>query len=116
MYTTYSNIRSIYLRHDDLKRADEYLNAAYENLKRIAHIVPDDINAKVGVLDAAINLGISFMQKADFSKAKALFFEALEMAEFLNIKPKIASILNNLGNISEKENDFGPALNYYKKG
>ncbi len=114
-YTTDCNIGSIYLRLDDLVRAEEYLMSAYENLKRIADLKPDEITAQIGVLDATVNKGILFMNGKDFSKAKAIFLEGLDLATKLNIKPKAASVLNNLGNIAKTEDDIGAALRYFKQ-
>src|ERR1035437_1840645 len=70
---------------------------------------------KKGIATTYNNLGVVYMQQADYPKALEYYFKGLKMAEDLGDKNKIASCLGNIGIIYNKQADHTKALEYYFK-
>jgi len=96
------------LYHYVITNADNYLNErnlSPNNIKRIT----------VFKITATIGTGSIYDQKGETGKALEEFFKAVKLCEQRNVKPQMASALNNIGLVYDYQGDHSKALEYYFK-
>jgi serine phosphatase RsbU (regulator of sigma subunit)/tetratricopeptide (TPR) repeat protein len=109
------NIGGIQIHLKNIDIAEKYLSKALDYLSELEIKNPKDYNIKTSLIDVYVNLGVVNFEKKNLPKSKELYSTALALTESLNYKPKMASCLNNLGNIEFEMGRITEALKYYKK-
>src|SRR6185369_9643843 len=92
---------------DDVKRS------LSESLK--ARRAAERIGYQAGVACALRNIGVCHSILLDFDSAFPALFKALELFRALNQVDEVATVLNALGRIHFRMNDYERALEYYSE-
>ena len=87
--------------------ADSALNFGKQALQ-----LARELNYPKGIAQACNDIGIIFIDKAQYLRATKLLNESLKIREQLNDKPGIASIYNKLGIIDQKQGRLKEALEH----
>jgi serine phosphatase RsbU (regulator of sigma subunit) len=59
------------------------------------------------------NIGLAYVDQADYAKALDYYFKALKTFEELNDKQKIATALGNIGQVYDEKGEYEVAIKYY---
>ncbi len=98
----YTNLGSLYLQINDLKRAENYIT----RVLRLA----TTLNYPLAVADAWMNLGVVYNNEERYQDALAAYTEAMKIYEELNIQPRIAALMNNFSSLNQHIGNLELAL------
>jgi len=98
----YTNLGSLYLQTNDLKKAENYIT----RVLRLA----TTLNYPLTIADSWMNLGVVYNNEERFKDALAAYTEAMKIYEELNISPRIAALMNNIASLNQHQNNLELAL------
>jgi len=98
----YTNLGSLYLQTNDLKKAENYIT----RVLRLA----TTLNYPLSVADAWMNLGVVYNNEERYKDALAAYTEAMKIYEELNISPRIAALMNNIASLNQHQGNLELAL------
>jgi len=98
----YTNLGSLYLQTNDLKKAENYIT----RVLRLA----TTLNYPLSVADAWMNLGVVYNNEERYKDALASYTEAMKIYEELNISPRIAALMNNNASLNQHQGNLEIAL------
>jgi len=98
----YTNLGSLYLQTNDLKKAENYIT----RVLRLA----TTLNYPLSIADAWMNLGVVYNNEERYKDAFAAYTEAMKIYEELNIQPRIAALMNNIASLNQHQGSLKLAL------
>jgi len=98
----YTNLGSLYLQTNDLKRAENYIT----RVLRLA----TTLNYPLTIADAWMNLGVVYNNEERYKDAVSAYHEAMKIYEELNIQPRIAALMNNIASLNQHQGSLELAL------
>jgi len=98
----YTNLGSLYLQTNDLKRAENYIT----RVLRLAIA----LNYPLTIADAWMNLGVVYNNEERYKDALAAYTEAMKIYEELNVQPRIAALMNNFASLNQHLGNLELAL------
>jgi len=98
----YTNLGSLYLQTNDLKRAENYIN----RVLRLA----TTLNYPLTIADAWMNLGVVYNNEERYKDAISAYNEAMKIYEELGINPRIAALMNNIATLNQHQGYLELAL------
>ena len=98
----YTNLGSLYLQINDLKRAENYIT----RVLRLA----TTLNYPLTIADAWMNLGVVYNNEERYKDALAAYTEAMKIYEELGINPRIAALMNNIASLNQHQGYLELAL------
>lgn len=98
----YTNLGSLYLQTNDLKKAENYIT----RVLRLA----TTLNYPLSIADAWMNLGVVYNNEERYKDALAAYTEAMKIYEELNIPPRIAALMNNFASLNQHMGNLELAL------
>ena len=98
----YTNLGSLFLQTNDLKRAENYIT----RVLRLA----TNLNYPLTIADAWMNLGVVYNNEERYKDALAAYNEAMKIYEKLNIQPRIAALMNNIASLNQHQGSLELAL------
>ncbi|HBY56467.1 MAG TPA: hypothetical protein DEG96_01160 [Candidatus Atribacteria bacterium] len=98
----YTNLGSLYLQTNDLKKAENYIT----RVLRLA----TNLNYPLTIADAWMNLGVVYNNEERYKDAIAAYTEAMKIYEKLNIQPRIAALMNNFASLNQHLGNLELAL------
>jgi len=98
----YTNLGSLYLQTNDLKKAENYIT----RVLRLA----TTLNYPLSIADAWMNLGVIYNNEERYKDAFAAYTEAMKIYEELNIQPRIAALMNNIASLNQHQGSLKLAL------
>jgi len=98
----YTNLGSLYLQTNDLKRAENYIT----RILRLA----TTLNYPLTIADAWMNLGVVYNNEERYKDALAAYTEAMKIYEELKINPRIAALMNNIATLNQHQGYLELAL------
>lgn len=98
----YTNLGSLYLQTNDLKRAENYIN----RVLRLA----TTLNYPLTIADAWMNLGVVYNNEERYKDAISAYNEAMKIYEELGINPRIAALMNNIATLNQHQGNLELAL------
>lgn len=98
----YTNLGSLYLQTNDLKRAENYIT----RVLRLA----TTLNYPLTIADAWMNLGVVYNNEERYKDALAAYTEAMKIYEELNVQPRIAALMNNFASLNQHLGNLELAL------
>jgi PAS domain S-box-containing protein len=102
----YSNIGNIYLKTKNTK-ALEYLQKALE--------ISEKGSDETLTISIIFNIGLFYLDQADYEKAMVYYSKALEQAEKAGMKLTVCSTLKNIGTVYLRKKNYATALSYTLK-
>ena len=98
----YTNLGSLFLQTNDLKRAENYIT----RVLRLA----TNLNYPLTIADAWMNLGVVYNNEERYKDALAAYNKAMKIYEKLNIQPRIAALMNNIASLNQHQGSLELAL------
>jgi len=98
----YTNLGSLYLQTNDLKKAENYIT-------RVLHLATN-LNQPFSIADAWMNLGVVYNNEERYKDAVAAYNEAMKIYEGLGLKPRIAALMNNIASLNQNQGILDLAL------
>jgi len=98
----YTNLGSLYLQTNDLKKAENYIT----RVLRLA----TTLNYPLSIADAWMNLGVVYNNEERYKDAFSAYTEAMKIYEELNIQPRIAALMNNIASLNQHQGSLKLAL------
>jgi len=98
----YTNLGSLYLQINDLKRAENYIT----RVLRFA----TTLNYPLTIADAWMNLGVVYNNEERYKDALAAYSEAMKIYEELDVQPRIAALMNNFASLNQHQGYLELAL------
>jgi len=98
----YTNLGSLYLQTNDLKKAENYIT-------RVVRLATT-LNYPLTIADAWMNLGVVYNNEERYKDALAAYTEAMKIYEELNIQPRIAALMNNFASLNQHLGNLELAL------
>jgi len=98
----YTNLGSLYLQINDLKRAENYIT----RVLRFA----TTLNYPLTIADAWMNLGVVYNNEERYKDALAAYSEAMKIYEELDVQPRIAALMNNFASLNQHMGNLELAL------
>jgi CHAT domain-containing protein/Tfp pilus assembly protein PilF len=98
----YTNLGSLYLQINDLKRAENYIT----RVLRLA----TTLNYPLNIADAWMNLGVVYNNEERYKDALAAYTEAMKIYEESGINPRIAALMNNIASLNQHQGYLELAL------
>jgi len=98
----YTNLGSLYLQTNDLKKAENYIT----RVLRLA----TTLNYPLSIADAWMNLGVVYNNEERYKDALVAYTEAMKIYEKLNIPPRVAALMNNIASLNQHQGSLELAL------
>ena len=98
----YTNLGSLYLQTNDLKKAENYIT-------RVVRLATT-LNYPLSIADAWMNLGVVYNNEGRYKDALTAYTEAMKIYEELNIQPRIAALMNNVATLNQHQGYLELAL------
>jgi CHAT domain-containing protein/Flp pilus assembly protein TadD len=98
----YTNLGSLYLQTNDLKKAENYIT-------RVVRLATT-LNYPLTIADAWMNLGVVYNNEGRHKDALAAYTEAMKIYEELKINPRIAALMNNIATLNQHQGYLELAL------
>jgi len=98
----YTNLGSLYLQTNDLKRAENYIT----RVLRLA----TTLNYPLTIADAWMNLGVVYNNEERYKDAVSAYNEAMKIYDELDIQPRIAALMNNVASLNQHQGSLELAL------
>ncbi len=98
----YTNLGSLYLQTNDLKKAENYIT----RVLRLA----TTLDYPMTIADAWMNLGVVYNNEERYQDAISAYTEAMKIYEKLNVQPRIAALMNNFAALNQHIGNLEVAL------